>query len=86
MSVLKLDLFEAPLEIGDLMPVFLFEFLSDLLLVDHDLVGSLFVAFVALLCLQEIVLQMGHLHIGFIIDFIDPAVEHYLQSVDLRYG
>ena len=54
---------------------------SDLLLLDHDLIGTLFVAFVALLGLQELVLKVGHLDVALIIELIDAAMENDLESV-----
>ena len=45
------------------------------------MIGTLFVAFVALLGLQELVLKVGHLDVALIIELIDAAMENDLESV-----
>ena len=55
--------------------------LSDLLLLDHDLIGAFLVAFVTLLGLQELVLEVGHLDVALIIELIDSAMENDLETV-----
>ena len=66
--------------------MFLLPLLSDLLLLDHDLIGSLLVAFMALLGLQELILEMGHLDVAFIVQFIDTAVENDLEPIQFRHS
>ena len=55
--------------------------LSDLLLLDHDLIGTLFVAFVTLLGFQELILEVGHLDVALIVKLVDSAMENDLESV-----
>ena len=57
--------------------------LSDLLLLDHDSVGSLLVGFVPLFHLKKLVLQVGHFHIALIIELVDAGVEDNLEAVEL---
>ena len=52
--------------------------LCDLLLLDHDLISTLFVALVALLCLQELVLEVSDLDVALIVELIDSAMENDL--------
>ena len=60
--------------------------LSDLFLLDHDLIGTLLVAFVALFGLQELVLEVGHLYVALIVELIDATMENDLESVQFRHG
>ena len=60
--------------------------LCDLLLLDHDLISTLFVAFVALLGFQELVLEVSDLDVALIVEFIDSAMENDLESVQFRHG
>jgi len=64
--------------------MFFLPLFSDFLLVDHDLVCFLLVAFVAFLLFKKTVLQMGNLDIALVIQFIDTSLEHNLEAVDLR--
>ena len=50
--------------------------LCDLLLLDHDLISTLFVAFVALLGFQELVLEVSDLDVALIVEFINAAMEN----------
>ena len=79
--VLDLDLLEWAIIEADSVAVLFLPLFSDLLLLDHDLIGTLFVAFVALLGLQELVLKVGHLDVALIIELIDAAMENDLESV-----
>ena len=60
--------------------------LCDLLLLDHDLISALFVALVALLCLQKLVLEVSDLDVALIVELIDSAMENDLESVQFRHG
>ena len=60
--------------------------LSDLLLLDHHRVGSLFVGLMPLLGLKKLVLEVSDLDVAFIVQLIRPAVEDDLESVQLRDG
>ena len=55
--------------------------LSDLLLLDHDLISTLFVALVALLGFQELVLEVRDLDVALIVKLVDSAMENDLESV-----
>ena len=61
-----------------------FPLLCDLLLVDHDLVGTLLIALVSFLGLEEAVLKMSHLNIAFIVQLVDAAVEDDFESIHFR--
>ena len=60
--------------------------LSDLLLLNHDGVGALLVALVALFVLEQLILQVGNLDVALVIQLVNPSMEDNLQSVQLRYG
>ena len=58
-------------------------FLSDLLLLDHHSIGLLFVSLVSLLGLQQDILKVGNLYIGFISKLIYSAMGYDLLSIQL---
>ena len=60
--------------------------LCDLLLLDHDLISTLFGAFVALFGFQELVLEVSDLDVALIVEFIYAAMENDLESVQFRHG
>ena len=61
-----------------------FPLLSNLLLVDHNLVGSLLITLVAFFRLKKTVLKVSNFDIALIIQLVDAALEHNLKTVDLR--
>ena len=63
--------------------MFFLPFLSDLLLVDHDLVCSLLVTLVAFLRLEKTVFEMSDLDIALVIQLVDATLEHNLEAIDL---
>ena len=60
-----------------------FPLLSDLLLIDHDLVRSLLITLVAFLRFEKTILKVCHLDIALIIQLVDAALEHNLKAIDL---
>ena len=60
--------------------------LSDFLLLNHDSVGALFVALVALLRLQELIFEVSDLDVTLIVELVHSAMENNLQTVQLGDG
>ena len=59
-------------------------FFGDFLLINHDFVRSFFITFVAFLRFKETVLEVSDLDIALVIELVDTALEHDLETVDLR--
>ena len=58
--------------------VLIFPLVNNLLLLDHDLVGSLLFGSVLLLGLQELVLQLGDFYVAVIVKFVHAVVvDHF---------
>ena len=80
-AVFNLNLFERPIVEADSVPMLLLPLLGDFLLLNHDSVGALLVAFMTLLCFEELILKVGHLDVALIVQLVDAAVENNLQTV-----
>jgi len=82
MPVLNLNLLEASVVVGNRVAVFFLPLLSNLLLLDHDCVGALFIALVTLFRLEKLVLQVGNFDVALVVQLVDSAVENDLQSIE----
>ena len=83
MPVLDLDLLQGAIIVGHSVAMLLLPLLSDFLLLYHDVVGTLLVTLVTLFGLQELVLQMGHLHVALVVKLIHTTMEDDLETIQL---
>lgn len=82
-AILDLELFKAAIVKTDRVPVLFLPLLRNLLLLDHHSVGLFFVALVALLGLEQLVFEVGDLHIALVVQLVDAPVENYLHPAQL---
>jgi len=85
-AVFHLEMLHLLLKVSACLLVLGLPLLADFLLLDHHLVGLLFVLPVLLLVLEQLVLKLSNLDVTFIVKFIDSVVVDNFQSVQLTDG